>query len=119
MWKQVDTKANPPRSIWTHPYEDEVYLREHPERRHKVRGSNSFGSDASLGLPPSYDSLPRRHSFSGRAATPVGVPPPKHKQGLFKRLKEKAAHSMEQHNERKRQQMLLVRMSFRDIAQRS
>jgi hypothetical protein len=31
----VDTKANPPRSIWVHPLEDEQYLREHPEAREK------------------------------------------------------------------------------------
>ena len=28
---QVDTNTNPPRAIWTHPYEDEQFLREHPD----------------------------------------------------------------------------------------
>ncbi|KAJ3928312.1 MAG: hypothetical protein NXY57DRAFT_533372 [Lentinula lateritia] len=33
----VDTLANPPRSIWIHPYEDEVYLRQHPEDQGKLQ----------------------------------------------------------------------------------
>ncbi|KAF8973872.1 hypothetical protein BDZ97DRAFT_1912326 [Flammula alnicola] len=101
----VDTKADPPRSIWTHPFKDEQYLNEHPDVRNKVRASNSFGSDNLLPLP-SHE-LPRRHSFNGRGATPVEVPPPKHKEGFFKKMKTKAIHSMEQHNERKRQQLLM------------
>ncbi|KAJ3721560.1 hypothetical protein C8R42DRAFT_667799 [Lentinula raphanica] len=32
----VDTLANPPRSIWIHPYEDEQYLRQHPEDEGKL-----------------------------------------------------------------------------------
>lgn len=103
---QVDTKGDPPRSIWTHPYNDEQYLDEHPDARNKVLGSNSFGSDASLPLP-SPKAL-RRHSFNGRPSTPVGVPPPKHKEGFFRKLKTKAIDSMERHNERKRQQMLIA-----------
>jgi hypothetical protein len=102
----IDTKANPPRSIWTHPYEDEQYLREHPDVRNKVRGSNSFGSDASLPFP--LPENPRRHSFNGRSATPVAIPPPPHKQGLFSKLKAKAINSVEQHNKRKRQRLLMA-----------
>ncbi|KLO17071.1 hypothetical protein SCHPADRAFT_188013 [Schizopora paradoxa] len=32
---QVDTKADPPRSIWVHPLDDEQYLKGHPEAREK------------------------------------------------------------------------------------
>lgn len=32
----VDTNAKPARSIWTHPYEDEEYVREHPQAREEV-----------------------------------------------------------------------------------
>ncbi|KAH9486608.1 hypothetical protein JR316_0000673 [Psilocybe cubensis] len=102
----VDTKANPPRSIWTHPYEDEQYLEAHPEVRSTVRGANGFGSDASLPLPP--NNRPRRHSFNGREATPVDVPPPPHKKGFLAKMKDKARHSMEEYNERKKRELLMV-----------
>jgi hypothetical protein len=55
----VDTKANPPLSIWTHPYENPAYLEAHPEVREKV--SND------LKLPASED--PRRHSFNGASSS--------------------------------------------------
>ncbi|KAI0307704.1 hypothetical protein B0F90DRAFT_48884 [Multifurca ochricompacta] len=57
----VDTKADPPRAIWTHPYEDEQYLREHPDAREKL-GSLSQHRDSK----ESGSSKPaRRHSFNG------------------------------------------------------
>lgn len=31
----VDTLAKPPRSTWSHPYDDEQYLRDHPEAAHQ------------------------------------------------------------------------------------
>ncbi|KDR85342.1 hypothetical protein GALMADRAFT_352748 [Galerina marginata CBS 339.88] len=98
----VDTKANPPRSIWTHPYEDQEYLREHPNIKEKVRGSNSFGSDASLAhrMPEQG----RRHSFNGKSTTPVGVPPPPHKKGFLGKLVDK----MEKHNEKKKQKSAIM-----------
>ncbi|KZT72777.1 hypothetical protein DAEQUDRAFT_754839 [Daedalea quercina L-15889] len=57
----VDTRTNPPRSIWVHPYEDEQFLREHPHIRERIArgGLARPNSDA----PPAYS--PRRHSFSG------------------------------------------------------
>jgi hypothetical protein len=33
---QIDTKWEPPRATWAHPYKDEKYLSEHPELRRKV-----------------------------------------------------------------------------------
>lgn len=33
----VDTLANPPRSIWVHPYDDEQYQRQHPEQVRRER----------------------------------------------------------------------------------
>jgi hypothetical protein len=44
----VDTKAKPPRSIWVHPYDDEQYLKEHPDVKEKV------AKDA----PPDYLDVP-------------------------------------------------------------
>ncbi|KAF9650033.1 hypothetical protein BDM02DRAFT_1526754 [Thelephora ganbajun] len=59
----VDTKANPPRSIWTHPYEDEEYLKAHPDVREKLDTGRFGGSDSNL-LPPSFEESQRRHSSS-------------------------------------------------------
>lgn len=63
---QVDTKANPPRAIWVHPYEDEQFLREHPEVAEKIRTRDSQSTPTDS--PPPYS--PRRHSYSGSSSTP-------------------------------------------------
>ena len=60
----MDTKANPPRAIWTHPYDDEQYLQEHPEVREKVE-SHAKQQDSK----DSSTSKPRRHSFNGQDST--------------------------------------------------
>ncbi|EPT03905.1 hypothetical protein FOMPIDRAFT_98838 [Fomitopsis schrenkii] len=104
----VDTRANPPRATWVHPYEDEHFLREHPSIREKIArgGLARPNSDA----PPAY--TPRRHSFSGspgisgtnnlappmadaRPTSQPGSPGEKglsgrrHHQGFFDKLKNK------------------------------
>ncbi|KAI0639809.1 hypothetical protein C8Q77DRAFT_1083006 [Trametes polyzona] len=59
----VDTKARPPRSIWVHPYEDEQFLREHPDVRDRLaRDRRETPSEA----PPPYS--PRRHSYHGASS---------------------------------------------------
>jgi len=68
----VDTKAKPPRSIWTHPYEDELFLREHPEIRKRLAKSSDHLSPNDA--PPPYS--PRRHSFSGHSAAGPSSPRP-------------------------------------------
>ncbi|KAF9787332.1 hypothetical protein BJ322DRAFT_1210219 [Thelephora terrestris] len=64
----VDTKATPPRSIWTHPYEDDEYLKAHPDVREKLSTGRFGGSDSNL-LPPSFEESQRRHSFGGGRAS--------------------------------------------------
>ncbi|KAK0464965.1 uncharacterized protein EV420DRAFT_930767 [Desarmillaria tabescens] len=73
----VDTRANPLRSIWVHPYEDDQFLREHPDIREKTR------------LAPDYSPENRGHSFSRTSA-------PHHKRGFFGKLKDKAIGSKEE-----------------------
>jgi len=108
----VDTKATPPRAIWTHPLEDEQYLKEHPEAREKA-------SRSSGGLkPPGYDESerPRRHSYAGESSAEkseargsgpasVGKAP---KKGFFEKLKDKAIGTKEE-REAQRQQELMWR----------
>jgi hypothetical protein len=123
---KVDTKADPPRAIWTHPYEDEQYLREHPEVREKVSSlAQQQGSKDSSNTKPS-----RRHSYNGHDSTSM-VPdePPtspdsskkgKEKRGFFGKLKDKAIGTKEEReaykkeqarieNERQRQRAEMVR----------
>ncbi|KAI0080073.1 hypothetical protein K474DRAFT_1658335 [Panus rudis PR-1116 ss-1] len=119
----VDTRANPPRPIWVHPYEDEQYLSEHPEHRGKAKRAASEESD----LPPPYS--PRRHSYSGPSSsgpssisTPSGdrpttsqppTPGPSSgavnkQRGFFGKLKDKAIGTKEEREEARRQEALYM-----------
>jgi hypothetical protein len=105
---QVDTKADPPRAIWTHPYDDEQYLREHPEVREKVE---SLAQQAES--KDSSTSKPRRHSFNGHDSTTM-VPENdttqdsskkgKGKRGFFGKLKDKAIGTKEEREAYRKEQ---------------
>lgn len=109
----VDTKANPPRSIWVHPLEDEQYLREHPEAREKARPA-ADEMQSQYSAPPT----PPVASSSDRAgyASPSGSKPEKH--GIFGKLKDKVVGTKEEREQEKRhkaeqkRQMLEVRVLF-------
>lgn len=104
----MDTKADPPRAIWTHPYEDEEYLREHPDVREKV------GSLARQQESNASPSKPRRHSFNGRDSdsmvpgddNPLPDPSKKatQKRGFFGKLKDKAIGTKEEREAYKKEQ---------------
>jgi hypothetical protein len=106
----VDTKADPPRAIWTHPYEDEQYLKEHPDVKEKV--GNLARQEESLDAPPSTD---RRHSFNGHDSASM-VPEEdqtptdsankgKQKQrGFFGKLKDKAIGTKEEREAYRKEQ---------------
>ncbi|KAF9015518.1 hypothetical protein BDQ17DRAFT_1404118 [Cyathus striatus] len=106
----VDTKAVPPRSIWVHPYEDDQFLREHPDLRDKLK-SRTQASNSTLEPPPAYS---RRHSYGGKASAPQaevaagtlapGTPPKK--RGFFDKMKDKAIASLEE-KQRRHQAMQL------------
>ncbi|KAI1793953.1 hypothetical protein LXA43DRAFT_884674 [Ganoderma leucocontextum] len=115
----VDTNVEPPRSIWVHPYEDEQFLREHPDIRERLARGLRPGDQ-----PPPY--TPRRHSFSGSSPTsasaahfPVPVrenvtrtsqsqpQTPKSSQqrkGFFDKLKDKAIGTKEEREARHREE---------------
>ncbi|KAK7059102.1 hypothetical protein VNI00_001727 [Paramarasmius palmivorus] len=110
----VDTRANPPRSIWVHPYEDEQYLSEHPEAREKMRHTSVRDS------PPSFTD--RRHSYNDHASARGPPNQPQKKRGFFGKLKDKAIGTKEEREAEKqriamlqaqrRQQMLAQRASY-------
>ncbi|KAI0348506.1 hypothetical protein BDW22DRAFT_1350733 [Trametopsis cervina] len=126
----VDTKAKPPRAIWTHPYEDEQFLNEHPSIRARLSNGNGAGSSANAGpsdAPPPYEpgEGPRRHSFHGKDKSssddirPAQMPRPPpgpsrassnaaHKRGFFGKIKDKAIGTKEEREEARRQEALLM-----------
>jgi hypothetical protein len=117
----VDTKAEPPRAIWTHPYEDEQYLREHPDTREKV--GNPTGQKSSKG-----DSKPtRRHSFNGvdsaemvsddTRALPNSPSKGKNKRGFFGKLKDRAFGTKEEREELKRERHRVRILDVRSVCQ--
>ncbi|GAB1517769.1 hypothetical protein RhiTH_000819 [Rhizoctonia solani] len=85
----VDTKTNPPRSIWVHPFEDEQFQREHPELFKQSR-------------PP--PSRPGENAVAGPSNTEGGTP---EKKGFIQKMKDKAAeHAAKKEEERKQREQL-------------
>lgn len=103
---KVDTKATPPRSIWVHPYEDEQYLKEHPEKRD------------SLKPPPPYEEDSRRHSWNGNAsssqAAASGSKSKDHDRGAFGKFKDKLIGTKEE-REAKRKEEEKVRLCMPEM----
>ncbi|GLB36016.1 hypothetical protein LshimejAT787_0303040 [Lyophyllum shimeji] len=64
----VDTKADPPRSVWVHPYEDEQYLNEHPEAREKIARTSESSSQTRTFSPIPENNVPRtrKRGFLGK-----------------------------------------------------
>ena len=118
-YPQVDTNAEPPRSIWVHPYEDEQFLREHPDIRERLARELRTSDQ-----PPPY--TPRRHSFSGPPTTtgstvrfpvperenavrtsqsqPETPKPSQQRRGFFGKLKDKAIGTKEEREARRREE---------------
>ncbi|KAL1707394.1 hypothetical protein EV121DRAFT_288639 [Schizophyllum commune] len=89
----VDTRANPPRSIWVHPYEDEQFLRENPgvrpggARRPSVSPQPSSGGDRGL--------FGSSHNYQ----PPMGHPSKHGKAALVEKLIKKVMHSKSGHHQ--------------------
>ncbi|KAL1670434.1 hypothetical protein GGF50DRAFT_109409 [Schizophyllum commune] len=89
----VDTRANPPRSIWVHPYEDEQFLRENPgvrpggARRPSVSPQPSPGGDRGL--------FGSSHNYQ----PPMGQPSKHGKAALVEKLIKKVMHSKSGHHQ--------------------
>jgi len=115
--QKVDTKANPPRSIWTHPYEDGEFLKAHPDVREKINIDGFRGSESNL-HPPSFEESQRRHSFGGASSSSrpqaTSTSPAKLKKrndrGFLGKLKDKAIGTKEEREaEKKRRQEEVIR----------
>ncbi|KAH7928489.1 hypothetical protein BV22DRAFT_1192738 [Leucogyrophana mollusca] len=106
----VDTKANPPRATWVHPYEDEQFLSEHPDIWDTLEAVNRS--------PPPYERA-RRHSYGGgeQTSSSTGISMPRSanahlvvdahnsKRGMFSKLKDKAKEMKQDMDAHRRQKM--------------
>jgi hypothetical protein len=103
----VDTRADPPRSIWHHPYDDEQYLSTlTSEERERLQETHRTPSAADLAMDITDDEDDR--NYDGKApAPPSGAPssadpelPPRpskdsKKSGLGRKLKDKVSFPYE------------------------
>ncbi|KAF4573055.1 hypothetical protein EYR36_007565 [Pleurotus pulmonarius] len=97
---KVDTKATPPRSIWVHPYEDEQYLNEHPEKRDTLKP------------PPPYEEDSRRHSWNGNSSTSQAAASSSkakdHERGTFGKFKDKLIGTKEEREAKRKEEEKLA-----------
>ncbi|KAJ1018137.1 hypothetical protein NDA16_005003 [Ustilago loliicola] len=111
----VDTLANPPRSIWVHPYDDEQYQREHPDQvrreRERIQKEHMVHADTDDedDLPHSSSSSSKAHATSSshhNNAAAVGGSSSTEPKGLKKfgrNLKDKMTNTTHSEREAKRQ----------------
>ncbi|KAF2195369.1 hypothetical protein K469DRAFT_485848, partial [Zopfia rhizophila CBS 207.26] len=100
----VDTKATPPRSIWTHPYDDEQYLSIlPPEERKEVIEMHKTMTLDDLAAESSDDESHHPHNRP-IIATSSTDPAPKGIHKLTRRMKDKLTASTHQERQCQRQQ---------------
>lgn len=104
----VDTKSNPPRSIWHHPYDDETYLSTlSMEERERISALAPNKSDAHA---ESTDEERDHHAQSaGPPTSPTTAPPEVHqgqgkKPGFGRRMKDKLTGTTHEEREVQRRQ---------------
>lgn len=140
----VDTRANPPRSIWHHPYDDDEYLRSlSAEERERIQEeerqrmyTNHSDDDLATKYPPEKQShVVSAASSTGSSAIPQNLPPRPdnthhdsrtQKVGLGDKLKEKLTGHTREERARERQlreqeelQYAEAHMKFRAAMQRA
>jgi len=101
----VDTTQEPPRSIWTHPYDDTAYLSTLPvEERNRVLGLHSVPSHADIEAESTDEDDDNEHDHghhTDRATDPDRSGANKEKK-LGRRLKDKLTGSTHEEREAKR-----------------
>jgi hypothetical protein len=99
----VDTRANPPRSIWTHPYDDDEFLNTlSPEERKKHTRMHRTMTLEDLTAEDSdaEDQLPPRPTSKGKGAAAPGEPTGIHK--FSRKLKDKITGQTHEEREQAR-----------------
>ncbi|SAM85173.1 uncharacterized protein UBRO_07736 [Ustilago bromivora] len=108
----VDTLANPPRSIWTHPYDDEQFQRQHPEEvqreRERVEKEHMVHADTDDEDDLPHSSTSKSHSTSHHNTGAVAGDSsssiqPKGLKKFGRNLKDKMTNTTHSEREAKRQ----------------
>lgn len=101
----VDTRTNPPRSIWHHPYDDEQYMLSlTPEERSRIQDLGRIPTNADIEAESSYDesaepSLPSAAApGTGTTGQPVGA------KKLGRRMKDALTNTTHEQREARRRQ---------------
>ncbi|KAF1963382.1 hypothetical protein CC80DRAFT_541318 [Byssothecium circinans] len=107
----VDTRADPPRSIWTHPYDDPEYLSTlSPEERKQHGRMHTTMSLDDVAAESSDDEHPHRQPNlppEPQAATTPNDPPPTGLHKLTRKMKDKltaTTHEQRQNHRRQREE---------------
>jgi len=99
----VDTRANPPRSIWHHPYDDEIFMKSLPaQERTRIQGLHRIPTDTDIMHESSDED---DHVGHGTGELPPRPEPPAtgvHKLG--RKLKDKVTSSTHEQREKEREQ---------------
>ncbi|MCJ1460534.1 hypothetical protein MMC28_010916 [Mycoblastus sanguinarius] len=106
----VDTNAEPPRSIWHHPYDDEQYLNSlDPQERERVEGLHRSPSQADIAAESSDDDGDGGHHHDRSKYTAgAGVQQPSHPPGgvtkFGRKMKDRITHTTHEQRETQRLQ---------------
>lgn len=85
----VDTTKEPPRSIWSHPYDDDIYMNSlSPEERQRIQGLHRVPSQADIEAESSEDDEHHEHRAGRADRIGAGELPPRpgadHPTGIHK-----------------------------------
>jgi hypothetical protein len=95
----VDTRANPPRAIWHHPYDDEQYLNSlSPDERSRIQSLHRIPSEADIQAESSDPDTDNEHHLPPREAQPKGM------SKFTRKMKDKLTASTHEERERAREQ---------------
>ncbi|KIY66160.1 hypothetical protein CYLTODRAFT_423659 [Cylindrobasidium torrendii FP15055 ss-10] len=100
----VNTQAHPPRSIWVHPYEDEEFLKEHPDIREK---ESSRSTHQSKGYAPPPGPPPTHQQGAGPSVPHKQEGSSPKKRGFLSKIKDKAIGTKEERDAAQRQMALM------------
>ncbi|KAG9016621.1 hypothetical protein FRB90_002782 [Tulasnella sp. 427] len=123
----VDTRANPPRSIWVHPLDDEQYRREHnlPPLSPRPPSSPKGGSPSRQGGDEKSKLPSDEKTKAGPAGSSSGAGPSTqkskdkdHERGFFGKMKDNMIGTKEEREERKRQKAEEDRRREREFLER-
>ncbi|CBQ69804.1 conserved hypothetical protein [Sporisorium reilianum SRZ2] len=101
----VDTLANPPRSIWVHPFDDAQFQREHPDevRRERERLEREHMVHADTDDEDDHTSASKHTSSSSGAAASASQTQPKGMKKIGRSLKDKLTNTTHAERQAKRQ----------------